>query len=186
METRQDVTQLLSQLRAGRREAFDELLDVAYADLRQLARRHLNRERADHTLNATALVHEAYLRLVDYRDLAWNDRTHFFAVAAQAMRRVLSNYARDRNAQKRGGKQARVTLHDDDVKQEHSFENIIALDDALKQLEAVNERACRIVECRFFGGLTVDETAEALGISPATVARDWRMARAWLKREFRR
>lgn len=179
-----NVTQLLSDLRGGRREAFDRLMPLVYDELRQVARRQLRHERPGHTLDTTGLVHEAYAKLVDYRELDWESRAHFYAVAAQAMRRVLVSYARKRRAEKRGGDAVCVTLDEAFVpgsSGEDWADEVAALDEALARLEAVNPRHARIVECRYFAGLTIEDTAEALGVSPITVTRDWRMARAWLK-----
>lgn len=179
------VTQLLDDLRAGRHEAFDTLLPEVMDALRAIARRQLQNERADHTLNTTALIHEAYLKLVGRREMDWQSRAHFFAVAARAMRRVLVSYARQRNAEKRGGGAVRVTLVTNlGPLTESQEDELVALDAALQRLEQINLRHARIVECRFFAGLTIEETAEALGVSPVTVTRDWRMARAWLRHEL--
>ena len=183
-----NVTQLLSDLREGRREAFNALLPQVYDELRRVARNQLRGERREHTLNTTGLVHEAYAKLVDYRELDWQSRAHFYAVAAQAMRRVLVSYARQRNAEKRGGDAIQVTLNESfglTTLGEHWADEVAALDAALQQLEAINPRYARIVECRFFANLSIKETAEALGVSPITVTRDWRMARAWLKDALR-
>lgn len=175
------VTELLNDLRDGRREAFDELLPRVYDELRRLAHLQLLGERKAHTLNTTALIHEAYLKLVDYRRMDWQSRAHFYAVAAQAMRHVLVSYARSRNAQKRSGGVVHVAFDEAfGVFSEERTEELLALDEALERLELMDARHARVVECRFFGGLTIEETAETLGVSPVTVARDWRMARAWL------
>lgn len=182
-DTRQDtVTQLLEAHAEGDPEAFDALLPRVYAELRRIAHYRLRGERPDHTLDTTALVHEAYLELVQLDRINWQNRAHFFAIASRAMRNILVDYAVRRKAQKRGGDRQRVPLDTDDLATEAPVEDLLALDQALQQLEALDERQLRVVECRFFGGLSIDETAEALGISPATVSRDWRMARAWLNR----
>ena len=179
------VTQLLDELKDGRREAFDELLPHIYTELREIAHRQRWAEREDHTLSTTALVHEAYLKLADQRKMSWESRAHFFAVAAQAMRRVLVSYARGRNAAKRGGGAAQVTIERVfNLAQEDRALRFLDLDEALTRLEALNPRHARVVECRFFAGLTVDETAHALDMAAITVTRDWRMARAWLKVEL--
>ncbi len=179
------VTQLLHDLRSGQRDAFDALLPHVLDALRAIAHRQLKNERSDHTLNTTALVHEAYLKLVGRREMDWESRAHFFAVAARAMRRVLISYARQRNAEKRGGGAIRVTLvtHLGPLT-EGQEDELVALDEGLQRLEQINPRHARIVECRFFAGLTIEETAECLGVSPITVTRDWRMARAWLRHEL--
>ena len=142
-------------------------------------------ERADHSLQATALVNEAYLRLIDAKAVAWQDRTHFFAVAARAMRRILVDHARARRAQKRGGQGAKVTFNEALVVTSEPAEDFVALDDALEALAGFDERKSRVIELRFFGGLTVEETASVLDVSPDTVMRDWRLAKAWLRHEMR-
>jgi RNA polymerase sigma factor (TIGR02999 family) len=177
-----EVTQLLRDWSEGREGARNELLDLVYEPLRLIAERHLNREREGHTLQPTALVHELYLRFVDQRSVDWRDRTHFFAVAAQVMRRILVDYARRRKSDKRGGSMLPVTLTAAlEAAAEENFD-VVALDLALEQLAAIFPQQEKIVELRFYGGLTLDETAEALGISAATVSREWTMARAWLRR----
>lgn len=182
MPDRDDITQLLVAHAQGHRDALDELLPLIYDELRRIAHGRLRGERADHTLNTTALVHEAYLKLVRIDRIDWQNRAHFFAIASQAMRRILIDYAEKRNAQKRGGDRKEVALDAVQPGAEPPLGEFVALDQALERLAALDERPARVVECRFFGGLTIDETAEALGISPATVSRDWCMARAWLNR----
>lgn len=179
-----EITQLLKAHAAGNSEALDELFPLVYDELRRMAHRRMRRERADHTWGTTALVHEAYLKLVDFDRIDWQDRSHFFALASRVMRNVLVDYAVRRNAEKRGGNRDRVSLREGDTPIELNLDDILALHQALNRLEAVNERQARVVECRFFGGLTIDETSDVLGISPATVGRDWRLARAWLNREL--
>jgi RNA polymerase sigma factor (TIGR02999 family) len=177
-----EVTQLLRDWSEGREEARNELLDLVYEPLRLIAERHLNREREGHTLQPTALVHELYIRFVDQRHVDWRDRTHFFAVSAQVMRRILVDYARRRKSDKRGGSLLPVTLTAAlEACAEESFD-VIALDLALDNLAAIFPQQAKLVELRFYGGLTLDETAEAMGISAATVSREWTMARAWLRR----
>ncbi len=174
------TTQLLIDLTNGKRTAVDELLPLIYSELRSLASNYLRRERIDHTLQPTALVHEAYLRLVDQTQVNWQNRAHFFGVAAQMMRRILVDHARAHQANKRGGDLQRVSL---DESQEGIIEaraDLIALDDALLELTTFDEVKSRIVELRYFGGLTVEETAEAMGVTPITIKRHWRMAKAWL------
>ncbi len=156
-----------------------------HAELHRIAERHIGRERADHSLQATALVNEAYLRLVDAKSVAWNDRGHFLAVAARVMRRILVDYARARRFQKRGGDAARITFDEELVVTTERAPDFIALDEALEALAKFDERKSRVVEMRFFGGLTVEETALVLKVSPATVMGDWRLAKAWLRREMR-
>jgi RNA polymerase sigma factor (TIGR02999 family) len=180
-----EITQLLLQLSVGRREALDRLMPMVYAELRSMAHRHLRGERPGHTLNTTALVHEAYLKLVNVQQVQWRDRAHFFAMAARLMRRILIDYARTRKRDKRGGDDAVVVTLDEalDLAAERADE-LVALDEALVRLEAISERPCRVVEYRCFGGLSVEETAAVLETSPATVKRDWAFARAWLNREL--
>ncbi len=181
-----DVTRLLDALGAGDRSAFDTLLPLVYDELRSIAQRHLYRERGDHTLSTTALVHEAYLRLVDGSGLRIEGRAHFFAIAAIAMRRILVDYARARNAAKRGSGQAPLGLDAAQHLSETRADELVVLDAALERLARLNERQARVVECRYFAGLTVEETAEGLGISATTVKQDWAVARAWLYREMQR
>lgn len=179
-----EITQLLLDLSGGNRAAVDALMPLVYEELRQLAHRQLRQERQGHTLNTTALVHEAYLKLIDQQRVKWQNRAHFFALAAQAMRRILINYANNRLAQKRGGGQPLVTFNEQSVVQEARAEELVALDEALADLAKLNERQSKVVECQFFGGLTHEEIAEVLAVSVPTVRRDWRLARAWLSREL--
>lgn len=178
------VPQILSDWQ-GRTEDLDELMPIMYDELRRLARRYLHRERAGHTLQATALVHEAYLRLVDQPGVRWQNRAHLLALAAQMMRRILVNYSRDRRRLKRGGAPTRLTL--DKVVEGANARSVdlVALDDALEALATRDEQQSRIIELRYFGGLTIAETAALLGLSPATVKNKWSVARAWLHRELR-
>jgi RNA polymerase sigma factor (TIGR02999 family) len=177
-----EVTQLLREWNDGSASARDEVLALVYEPLREIAERHLRREREGHTLQPTALVHELYLKLIQQRRVTWQDRTHLLAVAAQVMRRILIDYARKRGRDKRGGSMVPVALMDAlDVQVEMNVD-LLTLDDALEGLAAIFPEQARIVELRFYGGLTIDETAHALGISPATVSREWTMARAWLHR----
>lgn len=177
-----DVTQLLLAWDGDNREVLDRLTPLVYEELRRLASRHLHHERPGHTLTTTALVHEAYVKLVDQDRAQWQNRAHFFAIAAQCMRRILLMHARKRRAAKRGGGQPDLPLDDVIVVSEARADELLALNDALSQLEAMDERLGQVVECRYFGGLTIEETAEVLGVSAATVKRDWRTARAWLHR----
>ena len=180
---KQDISALLVDWRNGDQAALDRLMPLVYDELRRLARHYMRGERAGHTLQATALVDEAYMRLIDYKKMQWQNRAHFFAVAAQLMRRILVDHARARNYQKRGGVQQRLSLtHADRLANEPDVD-LVALDDALKILATMSEQQSRIVELRYFGGLTIEETAEVLDISHATVERDWAVARAWLRRE---
>jgi RNA polymerase sigma factor (TIGR02999 family) len=175
-----EITRLLASLREGDRQALNQLFPLVYAELRTAARRQLRARRAGDTLSTTALVHEAYLKFVGGARHEWADRGHFFAVAARAMRRVVVDHARARSAQKRGGPAVALTLDDACLGVGGRADELLALDEALTQLEAINERPARVVELRFFGGLSVDETADALDLSPRTVKREWRFARAFL------
>lgn len=179
-----DITQLLRDVEGGSREAFDALFPRVYEELRRIAERQLRRERQDHTLLTTALVNEAYLKMVDQARVEWRDRAHFFGIAARAMRQILIDYARRRGTEKRGGAWRRTTLGQADLAFEVRLEELIALDDALDRLDQVDERLRTVVEYRFFGGLTEGETAELLGVTSRTVQRDWARARAWLYREL--
>jgi RNA polymerase sigma factor (TIGR02999 family) len=184
MHERPDITQLLRELSEGRRDAFDRLMPMVYDELRRLAHQQLRGERTGHTLNTTALVHEAYLRLLTVEQMQWVNRAHFFGAAARAMRRVLIDYARARGREKRGGDAIRVSLAEAIDERTAPEEDLLDVDAALSRLEAMSERQCRVVECRCFGGLSVEETAVAVGVSVATVKRDWSFARAWLNREL--
>jgi len=184
MSTREVVTTLLTRAGGGDDAAAGDLLPLVYEELRRLAGAYLRQERAGHTLQPTALVHEAYLKLVDQTRVRWQDRTHFFAVAATSMRRILINHARDRNRDKRGGGAHRVPLEDLTQAAELSDAALLDLDEALVKLAALDGRKARVVEFRFFAGLSVEQTAELLENSPATVKRDWEFARAWLLREL--
>lgn len=179
------VTQTLLELSGGNREALERLLPLVYDHLRDIANRALRGERPDHTLNSTALVHEAWLRLVELDRIGWRDRAHFFGACAQIMRRVLISYARMRQAEKRGGAAGvAVPLEDVVLAARSRPAELLALDEALARLEELSSRQARIVECRYFAGMSVEETAEALGISPATVKREWTVARAFLNQEL--
>ena len=184
------VTGLLRAWSAGDRAALDRLTPLVYAELRRLARRRMHRERPDHTLQTTALVHEAYLRLVNAAAVDWQDRAHFFALSAQMMRRILVDAARARVAGKRGARFHRVNhstaVNLDEIPDTGNYrgEDLVALDEALSGLAQMNPRHARVIELRFFGGLTVEETASVLGISPQSVMRDWKIAKAWLKKEL--
>lgn len=180
------VTELLKELDGGDSKAVEKLFPLVYDQLRRVAGAKLQGERPDHTLNATALVHEAYLKLVDQKQASWQNRAHFFAIASQAMRRILINYARERMAEKRGGGLPIVTFTDEAGHRESRMEELIELDEALDKLKKVDERQSKVVEYKFFGGLNQEEIAEVLKLSVPTVQRDWRMARAWLSRELGR
>jgi RNA polymerase sigma factor (TIGR02999 family) len=180
----QNVTQLLRAWSQGDKSVLDELYQLVYEELHRLAHRYMRRENAGHTLQTTALVNEAYLRLADSKDLDFKDRAHFFAVSANVMRRILIDEARKRQSDRRGGENLMLAIDEalDSEKQEDL--DLIALDLALQGLAKVNRRQSKVVELRYFGGLSVDETASALGVGPDTVMRDWRFAKAWLKREM--
>jgi RNA polymerase sigma factor (TIGR02999 family) len=178
------ITQLLEKWSNGDRAALDELMPLVYDELRRLAGGYLRRERADHTLQPTALVNEAYLLLVDQHQARWQNRAQFIGVAAQMMRRLLVDHARAHQAAKRGGEQINVALSEADRFADQPEANLLAIHDALNQLAALDPTQSRIVELRFFGGLTIEETAEVLKVSHATVEREWKMARAWLRREM--
>jgi RNA polymerase sigma-70 factor, ECF subfamily len=180
-----EISLLLDQYRDGQAEAFGKLMALVYDDLRRLAAWQLQAERPDHTLQPTALVHEAYLKLASQNPVEWNNKAHFFALAAQIMRHILVDHARTRQRDKRGGGQASVAL-DEAVNLSASSEpGLVELDEALSTLAEQDERKSQIVELRYFGGLSIEETAEVLGISPTTVRREWTLAKAWLRRELR-
>ena len=184
--TSEPITDLLLELKGGDRNASERLFRLVYDDLRRIAHRALRRERPDHTLGTTGVVHEAYLRLVNQTRVEWSDRAHFYGIAAQAMRRILVDYARRHHRQKRGGGQRPVTLDDGAVSLDERSAHLMALDDALRRLAELNPRLSRVVECRFFGGLTEEEIAEATGVTVRTVKRDWAKARGWLYEELSR
>lgn len=177
-----EVTQLLRKWSSGDEKARDQLMPVIYKELQRLAHHHLRRESDGHTLQTTALVHEVYLRLCGARELRWEDRAHFFAVAARMMRRILVDYARRQNAEKRGGSAIRTALDDELAIPLQPGTDLVSLDDALEQLHNVDARKCQVVEMRFFVGLSAKEIAAALGTTEATVRRDWTIAKAWLYR----
>lgn len=177
---RHEVTQLLASLNAGDARAADDLVPLVYKELRRLAGHYLKHERPGHTLQPTALVHEAFLKLVG-QETPWQNRNHFFAMAANLMRRILVDYARSHEAKKRGGAAEKIALDDAFVFATERPSEVIALDEALKELAEIDPRRARVVELKFFGGLNTDEIAEVLGVHPNTVLRDWNLARAWLK-----
>src|SRR5438128_6731131 len=180
--TRTDVTLLLNEISGGNQNAAAALVSLLYDELHEIAARYLQHERRDHTLQATALVHEAYLRLVDQKNVEWKNRSHFFGVAAQLMRRILVDYARSHQAIKRGGSVPKISLEDAVAFSKEQPANLLNLDQLLTKLSTLDPQQGRIVELRFFAGLSVNETAEIMGISPATVKRDWAMAKVWLTR----
>ena len=182
-QDREQITDLLLQIRGGSPDAMDRLFHSVYGELRRIAGRQLRGERPGHSLGTTGLVHETYLKLADQTRVQWQDRTHFYRVAARAMRRILVDYARRYRAQRRGGELRRVSLDEDATVAERG-ETLLALDEALERLAAKNERLSSVVECRYFGGLTEEETAETLGVTTRTVQRDWAKARGWLYLEL--
>jgi len=176
----EEITSLLQACASGENDAFDRLIPLVYDDLRAIAHRRLRLERPDHTLNTTAIVHEAYLKLVDQATASWRDRAHFFAVSARVIRNLLIDYARERNAAKRGGGAVKLPLDDRLAEKPPRLIELLALDEALTDLGHKDERLERLIECRFFGGMTMEDTAESLGVSLSTAERDWRRARAYL------
>ena len=182
--TTHDITKLLKDWGAGDKTALDRLVPLVHDELRRRARRHLRREQPGHLLQTSALVNEAYLRLVDASQVDWQNRAHFFGIASRLMRRVLVDDARRRHRDKRGGSMIQVPLDEADNLPQAQAANLLSLDDALKTLASIDPRQSEIVELRFFGGMSVEETAEVLKVSPATVARDWTFARAWLRKEM--
>ena len=184
-QRKNDITQLLQAHGRGEAGAFDQLMPMVYDDLHRIARRQLRRNRRGDTLNTTGLVHEVYLKMVDQSRASWQDRSHFFAISAHAMRQIIVDYARQRLAAKRGGGRAHTDLDENRIAIQQQADWLISLDQALGRLAEIDERMAKIVECRFFGGLTEEETATALAVSVRTVQRDWKRARGWLKEEMR-
>jgi RNA polymerase sigma factor (TIGR02999 family) len=182
----QDVTQLLLAWSQGEHTALEKLTPLVYKELHRLARRYMRGERSDHTLQTTALVNEAYLRLIDCSKVRWQNRAHFLAISAQVMRRVLVDMARSRNYQKRGGEAEKLPLDDALAVSDERSTDLVVLDDALSALAAVDPRKSQVVELRFFGGLSAQETAEVLKVSPDTILRDWKLAKVWLLREMKK
>ena len=181
-----EVTSLLKDWNNGQPEALEALLPLVYDELHRVAGRYLRKERQDHTLQTTALVHEAYLRLIDQNQANWQNRAQFFGVAANMMRRILVDHARGHHADKRGGGAAKLSLDEAIEIADQKAVDLIALDDALNRLAQLDQQQCQVVELRFFGGLTVEEVAEVMKLSPATIKREWSMAKAWLHRELTR
>ena len=180
----QQITSLLVEWGNGDPTALEKLMPLVYDELRRMARRFMRRQSAGHTFQTTELIHEAYLKLARSGENSWQNRAHFFGVAAQAMRHILVDYARSKHSRKRGGWQERVTLDERFAAAPPNSDEILLLDDAMRQLAALDERKCRVVELKYFGGLTTEEIAEVLKISPETVKRDWRFSRSWLLREL--
>lgn len=183
-QTSGNITLLLHAFARGEARALDELIPIVYDELRRIAHHHVRKETTGHTLDTTALVHETYLRLVDDKRVEWRDRNHFYAAASQAMRRILVDHARARRTAKRGAGSKPLELQDHLLVSDSQADQLLDLDEALQRLSTVSERRCRVIECRFFGGLSLEETAEALDVSLATVKREWALARAWLNREM--
>jgi RNA polymerase sigma-70 factor, ECF subfamily len=179
-----EITQLLRAWSAGDSQALEKLTPLVYEELHRAAQRYMARERPDHTLQTTALINEVYLRLVDLRDVAWQDRGHFFAMCARLMRRILTDFARARHYQKRGGAACRISFDESLFASEDPSPDLVALDDALNGLADIDERKSQVVELRFFGGLSAGETAKVLSVSEETVKRDWKLAKLWLLREM--
>ena len=185
MENPHDVTQLLLKWSQGDQGAIDELLPMVYRELHKIAHRYLNKERGEHTLQTTALVHEAYIKLIDQTRVEWQNRAHFFGIAAQAMRRILVDNARQRLAGKRGSGAEKISIEDNQIDiSDEKASNLIELDFALKKLAELDPNKSRLVELRYFGGLSLEETAEVMGVSRPTVIRQWRLAKAWLYKEI--
>ena len=180
----QHLTELLRAWSQGQDDALGELVQIVYDDLHMLAQRYMSQERPEHTLQATALVNEAYLRLLSTANLTWQDRSHFFAVCGRLMRRILVDFARSRQTQKRGSNLACFELEEAKMVSGRQGSDLVAIDDALRSLAAIDERKCQVVELRFFAGLSAKETAEVLKVSEETVLRDWKLAKSWLKREM--
>jgi RNA polymerase sigma factor (TIGR02999 family) len=186
MMQQNEITQLLADLSGGKDGVVDALMPLVYQELQALARRQLRGERSGHTINTTALVHEAYLKLIGQQEVNWQNRAHFFSIAAMAMLRILINYAHRRMAEKRGGGQVVATFEEEGVMRESRAEELVALDEALDRLARLNDRQSQVVTYRFFGGLTQEEIAAVLDVSVPTVRREWRLARAWLSKELKR
>lgn len=180
----QEVTQLLIAWGNGDESALDQLMPLVYEELHRLAHRHISKERPGHTLQTSALINEAFIRLVDQKEVRWQNRAHFFGIAAQMMRRILVDYARSRGYAKRGGRACRVSLTEGLIASAKRSANVIDLDEALQNLATLDPRKSQVVELRFFGGLSIEETAEVLAVSQGTVMRDWTLAKAWLRREM--
>ena len=179
-----NVTQMLHDWSHGDQEVLDKLVPVVYEELRRQAARYLKRERPGHTLQTTALIHEAYIRLIDQKNVHWQNRAHFYAISAKLMRRILVDHARSRQAAKRGGSDIKLPLEEAMSAPEGREVDIVALDEALERLAAIDPQQSRVVELKFFSGMSVEETAEVLGVSTRTVKRDWNVAKAWLRREI--
>jgi len=185
MSASHSVTKLLEQWNSGDAEALDKLMPLIYEELRKMARRYMRQQNSGHTLQTTALIHEAYLRMVKLKEKHFENRAHFFGVAAQAMRHILVDYARQRHTAKRGGGVRPISLEEAAIVSQERAAELVAFDEALKELEALSTRQSRVVELRYFGGLSIEETAKVLSVSPETVMRDWNMAKSWLHRALK-
>jgi len=183
-DSSENLTQLLTDWSNGDAQALEKLVPLVYRDLHRLAERHLRSESSSHTLQSTALVHEAYLRLIDQRNTRWQNRAHFFGISAQLIRRILVDHARARKAEKRGGDAAKIQIDESVAAPEQQNLDLVVLDDCLKTLAGIDPQQARVVELRYFAGLTVEETAEVMRVSPTTIKREWRLAKAWLRREI--
>ena len=179
-----EITQLLKDWGEGDQAARDQLMPLVYEELRRMAHQHMRKERPGHTLQTSALVNEAFVRLIDQKEVRWQNRAHFFGIAAQMMRRILVDYARSRQYAKRGGGAQQVSFDDALIVSAERADEVVALDDALLDLAQFDQRKSQIVELRFFGGLSIEETAEVLNVSPGTVMRDWTLAKAWLRKQI--
>jgi len=184
MGDKSEITRLLLNIHDGSKDAYDRLFPLVYDELKRMANQQLYHERDDITLSGTALVHEVYLKLIDQTQIEWNDRKHFYAIATRCMRQILVDHARKKSAVKRGGDQQKVTYIDELMKVRYQAEQLIDLDEALRRLALLNERLSEVVEFRYFAGLTIEDTADIMGISPSTVKRDWSKARGWLYKEL--
>lgn len=185
MDNKKRITKLLIKVQKGEKESYDLLFSVVYDRLKDIARHHLVQEHSDHTLSKTALVHEAYMKMIDQSEIEWQDRAHFYAIASRCMRQILVDYARRKTAEKRGGNVHRVTLEEDEIDLARHSEELIELNDLIDKLSEFDERKSRIVEMRFFGRMTIREISEILGVSTRTIDRDWLKARTWLHKELK-
>lgn len=185
MRDRSEITQILLRIKFGSSEAYNQLFSLVYDHLRSIANMQMRKEHDEHTLSQTELVHEVYLKLVDQSDIDWRDRAHFYAIASRCMRQILIDYARKKKSQKRGGSKEPITYLDGIMKVEQQVDDLINLDDALRRLEKLNKRLAWVVEYRYFGEMTIEDTAEVMGVSTSTITRDWAKARGWLYKELR-
>lgn len=186
MQDRSEITQILLRVKSGPSDAYNQLFPIVYDHLRELAYMHIKGEYGVHTLSQTELVHEVYLKLIDQSDINWKDRAHFYAIASRCMRQILIDYARKKKAQKRGGTKEPITYLDGIMKIERQADDLINLDDALQRLATLNKRLAEVVEYRYFGEMSIEDTSEVMGVSKSTVIRDWTKARGWLYKELKR